>query len=397
MKINVVTLCSGYDSQCLALERLKAEHPDFDYQLVAWAEFDPESKKCIDDQPAVKAHNALFPEAVGKNLGDITKVDWNSIDAPIDILFYSTPCQSISGAGLRQGFKEGSGTKSSVIWSVLNAIKALKPKYLLMENVSAMVGGKFKKDFNDWCDAVSNLGYNNYWDLLNAQDFGIPQHRKRVFMVSVRNDIQKAYSFPIPFPLTRSLSSFFERDVDKKYYYSCGKRDSFTEEYVSELLNGVGDSTRTIKAQYHKNNLRNFTNARSHSASAVIEYPRCLQVGNIYPDGVKFKNRTAGRVYSTEGLSPTVRTPSGGGVIPQFLMEDGTNYRIRRFTPRECFRMMGLNERSIDILQGIGLSDTQLYRLAGNSIVIDVLYYIVRNIYKDKEEGAIDAIDQKLF
>jgi DNA (cytosine-5)-methyltransferase 1 len=92
MKINVVTLCSGYDSQALALERIKKDFPDFDYELIAWAEYDPDSKAPLEKQPAVVAHNALFPLWQDRNMGDITKANWSIIKEPIDLLCYSTPC-----------------------------------------------------------------------------------------------------------------------------------------------------------------------------------------------------------------------------------------------------------------------------------------------------------------
>lgn len=210
-----------YDSQALALERLKRDFPDFDYELVAWAEYDPESKApSIDKQPAVVAHNALFPQWQDGNMGDITKADWSVIKEPIDLLCYSTPCQSISNAGLQHGFKEGSGTRSSVIWSVLNAIRLLRPKYLLMENVAAMVQSKFIKDFHEWQNAVASLGYTHYTEVLNAKDYGVPQNRERVFMVSVRNDIGVRYHFPEPFKLEKRLKDVLETNVDEKYYLS---------------------------------------------------------------------------------------------------------------------------------------------------------------------------------
>lgn len=218
MKINVVTLCSGYDSQCLALERLKRNFPNFDYELVAWAEYDPESKKTLDKQPAVIAHNALFPQWSDRNMGDITTADWSKVTKKVDLLCYSTPCQSISNAGLQAGFKEGSGTKSSVIWSVLNAIKVLKPKYLLMENVSAMVGSKFIKDFHEWQNAVSSLGYEHFTQVLNAKDYGVPQNRERVFMISILGN--GSYYFPKPFKLEKRLKDVLEQNVDEKYYLS---------------------------------------------------------------------------------------------------------------------------------------------------------------------------------
>lgn len=138
-KIKVVTLCSGYDAQCLALDRLKRNYIDFDYELVAWAEV---------DKYAIQAHNALFPQWKDRNMGDITSCDWSKIKDNIDLLTYSTPCQSISSAGKQDGLKKGSGTASSIIWSVLNAIDVLRPKYLLMENVKALVSSKFIGDFS---------------------------------------------------------------------------------------------------------------------------------------------------------------------------------------------------------------------------------------------------------
>ena len=218
MKLRVVTLCSGYDSQCLALERLK-ENFGIDYELAAWAEFDPESKRPIDLQPAVVAHNALFPQWKDRNMGDITKADWSKVSGPIDLLCYSTPCQSISNAGKQHGFKADSGTRSSVIWAVLNAIEALKPRFLLLENVAAMVSQKFISDFHDWQKSVEALGYTNYTQLMNAKDYGIPQNRNRVFMVSVRNG-EAPYFFPEPFPLTTRLKDVLEPKVDESYYLS---------------------------------------------------------------------------------------------------------------------------------------------------------------------------------
>lgn len=170
-KLKVVTLCSGYDSQCLALERLKKDYPNFDYELIAWSEFDPESKQPLHKQPAVIAHNALFPQWADRNLGDMTKIDWEKVP-DFDLLFYSTPCQSISSAGLQHGFTEGSGTRSSIIWNVRDAVKIKKPKFLCLENVKAMVSKKFKPMFNLWQQELESLGYTNFAKVLNAKDYG---------------------------------------------------------------------------------------------------------------------------------------------------------------------------------------------------------------------------------
>lgn len=226
--LRVVTLCSGYDSQCLALERLKGTRPGFDYKLVAWSEWDPESKAPIDKQPAVIAHKALFPESADRNLGDMTKIDWTKVE-DFDMLFYSTPCQSISAAGLQHGFTEGSGTRSSIIWNVRDAIIHRRPKFLLLENVKAMISKKFLPMFNLWQREIEKYGYINFAQILNAKDYGVPQNRERIFLLSIRidnNEIPR-YSFPKPFPLKLRLKDVLEDKVDEKYYLSDKMLDYF--------------------------------------------------------------------------------------------------------------------------------------------------------------------------
>lgn len=223
--LRVVTLCSGYDSQCLALNRLREHYPNFDYDLVAWSEFDPESKAPLERQPAVIAHNALFPQWKDRNLGDMTKIDWTQV-ADFDLLFYSTPCTDVSAAGLQKGFEEGSRTRSSIIWNVRDAVKIKRPKILMLENVKAMVSKKFLPMFNLWQSELEKFGYVNFAKVLNAKDYGVPQNRERIFLVSIHADGLDAlagkvqYHFPTPFPLERRLKDVLEEHVDEKYYLS---------------------------------------------------------------------------------------------------------------------------------------------------------------------------------
>lgn len=233
--LKVVTLCSGYDSQCLALERLKANYPQFDYELIAWSEFDPESKAPLEKQPAVVAHNALFPQWRDRNLGDMTKIDWAQV-ADFDMLFYSTPCQSISQAGLQHGFEEGSGTRSSIIWNVRDAVKIKRPKYLCLENVKNMISGKFVGMFNVWQRELEKLGYRNFAQVLNAKDYGVPQNRERIFLVSIRIDDENnmpQYFFPKPFRLKNKLKDMLEEHVDEKYYLSDERIEAFNGQTIS--------------------------------------------------------------------------------------------------------------------------------------------------------------------
>lgn len=221
--LRVATLCSGYESQCMALRNL-----GIPFDLVLWAEFDPESKKPLNEQPAVIAHNAVFPEYADRNWGDMTKIDWEK--APdFDLLFYSTPCQSISNAGLQHGFVEGSGTRSSIIWNVRDAIKVKRPKYAILENVKAMISDKFVGMFNLWQSELLKFGYTNFPQVLNAKDYGIPQNRERIFLVSVLGD--SWFNFPQPVELKLRLKDMLEESVDEKYYID----DLKVAEFVGQL------------------------------------------------------------------------------------------------------------------------------------------------------------------
>lgn len=240
--LRVMTLCSGYDSQCLALNRLKEVYPDFDYELVAWSEFDPESKSPLERQPAVVAHNALFPQWSDRNWGDMTKIDWEKVP-DMDLLFYSTPCQSISAAGLQHGFVEGSGTRSSIIWNVRDAVIAKKPKYLCLENVEAMVSSKFIGMFNLWQKELSRLGYVNFAQVLDSKDYGVAQHRPRIFLVSIRIDDEDKlpqYYFPKPLKLEKCLKDYLEDEVDEKYYLSDERVDGLITSTQKESDRGNG-------------------------------------------------------------------------------------------------------------------------------------------------------------
>ena len=420
-KIKVFEAFAGYGSQHLALKRLKRDCPDFDYEVVGISEI---------DKYAIQAYNALHPNV--PNYGDISKIDWSQVP-DFDLFTYSFPCTDISSSGLQQGFEEGSGTRSSLLWECRKAIVAKRPKYLLLENVKALVSKKFLPLFNKWIKSLEDYGYYNNWSVLDTKDFGVPQHRERVFLMSIRRDVldpSPTYAFPKPFRLNKRLNDILERGTDEKYYLNGKKLKGFT---VQVPINTDSDGCcRTIQAQYYKTGKSNFNRRGGYGATGVAVLNSdisIVQLGNIYPDTDTFHNRTAGRVYDINGISPTIRTPSGGGVIPQIVVEDTfkavsysrdkdgkiinrhlkdvfntvhtstgcggntdcfvaepniTGYRIRKLTPREVFRLQGVSDTDIDILQGVSISNTQLYKLAGNSITVDVLYYVFRNLFIDK-------------
>ena len=176
--IRVFEAFAGYGSQHLALKRLNA-----DFEIVGISEI---------DKYALIAYEALHG-SLPTNYGDISKIDWNEVP-DFDLFTYSFPCQDISIIGQRKGLDEGSGTESSLLWECKKAIEAKKPNILVMENVKNLVGKKNKPNFDKWLQYLSDLGYTNYWKVINARDCGIPQNRERVFCLSFLDG--RKYEFP---------------------------------------------------------------------------------------------------------------------------------------------------------------------------------------------------------
>lgn len=189
----------------MAFKRLQRDFPDkVAFDFVGISEI---------DSYAIAAYHAVHGNT--PNFGDISKIDWSQVP-DFDCFTYSFPCQDISTAGKQKGFAEGSGSRSSLLWECKRAIEAKRPKFLLMENVKALVQKKFMPEFQRWIDTLSRLGYTSFWQVLNAKDYGIPQNRERVFMVSIFGEA--AFEFPKPFPLEKRLRDVLEDNVDESYY-----------------------------------------------------------------------------------------------------------------------------------------------------------------------------------
>lgn len=209
--LKVFTAFSGYDSQCMALDRI-----GIPYDLVGWSEI---------DKYAIQAHNAVYPQFADRNYGDISQIDWESVP-DFDLFTYSFPCTDISNAGVQKGLEEGSGTRSSLLWECKKAIETKRPKFLLMENVKALVSQKFLPYYKKWEQYLAGLGYDNYCKVMNAKDYGVPQNRERIFIVSILGD-HNGFQFPNPVPLEKRLKDVLEENVDEKYYLSDKAIESF--------------------------------------------------------------------------------------------------------------------------------------------------------------------------
>ena len=219
----------GYNSQGMAMDRVKKHIPDFDWICVGRSEI---------DKYAIQAANALFPEAADKNYGDISKINWDEVP-DFDFFSYSFPCTDISNAGLQKGLSEGSGTRSGLLWECRKAIETKMPKYLMMENVKALLSEKFKPEFYKWRDYLTSLGYESYTKIINATECGVPQNRERVFMVSILGE-HKPFHFPEPIVLEKRLKDVLEDDVDRKYFLSDKAIVGFLKHNKNHEVKGTG-------------------------------------------------------------------------------------------------------------------------------------------------------------
>ena len=198
--LRVLEAFAGYGSQSIALRNLGIEH-----EVVAISEI---------DKYAIKAYEAIHGPT--NNLGDICKIDPSDIPDH-DLFTYSFPCQDLSVAGKQAGL--GKGTRSGLLYECEKIIEVKKPKYLLLENVKNLVGKKFKPQFDEWLAYLESLGYTNYWKVLNAKDYGVPQNRERVFVVSILGN-HEPYKFADKIPLDKCIADILEDEVGEKYYLS---------------------------------------------------------------------------------------------------------------------------------------------------------------------------------
>ena len=205
--MKVLSLFSGIGAFEKALDNLEIH-----YELVGYCEI---------DKHATKSYCAIHNVDESKNLGDITKVDETKLPKDIDLLTYGFPCQDISISGKQKGLfnEDGTQTRSGLFFEALRIIEATKPKVAIAENVKNLVSKKFNAQFQVVLASLDSAGYNSYYAVLNSKGFGVPQNRERVFIVSIRKDIDNGlFEFPKPFQLDKRLKDILEEVVDEKYY-----------------------------------------------------------------------------------------------------------------------------------------------------------------------------------
>ena len=411
---------------------------------------DYESYRVVEfDKYAIKSYNAIhgtdFPTC---DIRDIHCEDLGIVDKQnvTYLLTYSFPCQDLSKAGKQRGMTKGSGTRSGLLWEVERILNECKdkdslPQVLLMENVPDVIGTKNYEDFMKWYAALENMGYQSYYKVLNAKNYGIPQNRERCFMVSILGDYN--YTFPKSIPLKLKLKDMLEESVDEKYYISNSKIESLltTNFNCSKFENVVQDKygiSSTLCARDYKDPkciVVSNTNISKYESSNRIYSPKgisptinTMQGGNLQPKVAVKENTKKGYEVATEGdsinleqpnsktrrgrvgkqMAQTLTTSCNQGVIDfynrRFKDDDfigtlttncgnvghcgcfGTKenndeggIRIRKLTPKECWRLMGFTDEDFEKAQKVN-SNTQLYKQAGNSIVKQVLMAIFKQM-----------------
>ena len=265
-----------------------------------------------------------------KNYGDITKINPNVLP-DFDLLTYSFPCQDISVAGYQYGLNSDSGTRSSLLWECCKIIETKKPKYLMMENVKNLVGSNHRHNFNKFLNYLEKNGYKNNWAILNARDYGMPQNRERVFCISSLDD-GFDYKFPAPVKLKTFMYDLLDQNVPASLYF--------------------------------KDNL-----------DAPIIQQVCYCIDSNYWKGTSIDN------FLTKHRRQLVTDKR----------DEKGKYCVRRLTPNETWRLMGCKDNDFYKASQV-VSNTSLYKQAGNSIVVPVLEAIFRNMFKKQSKSLSEDI-----
>lgn len=460
--LKVLSLFSGIGAFELALKRIGVN-----VELVGFSEI---------DKYATKSYCSVHGVSEDLNLGDISKIDLAKLKeiGDIDLITHGSPCQDFSIAGRLAGGDKGSGTRSSLMWCTVDIVEAVRPKYVVWENVKNLLSSKNRHNFDGYLEIMDKLGYNSYYKVLNAKNYGIPQNRERVFTVSIRKDIDEGYEFPEEIELTKKLKDVLEKSVDEKYYLSDkliaglianterqrAKGNGFTFETTDGDCVAKTVTTRVGACRSGDNYIQVVGKLdikghdcvkRVYSGEGIAPTLTDMQGGNRQPKVLinepviaasrgrnpdRPGDRTPGipteqrLEINKQGISNTITTVqkdnyviepclkikeatkagykeayAGDGVnisgrmkyqrgnvqkeMTQTLMANGSergvvtpDMRIRKLTPRECWRLMGFGDEDFNKAKAVPTSDTQLYKQAGNSIVVNVLEAVFKNLFR---------------
>ena len=415
--LKVLELFGGIGACSKAFERL-----GIDYEIADYVEI---------DKYAVKSFNAIH----NTNFEPQDICDWDK-DIEVDLIMHGSPCQDFSLAGKQAGGDKDSGTRSSLMYETIRIVEKLKPKYVIWENVKNLLSKKHRHNFDAYLETMEQLGYTNYYQVLNAKDYGIPQNRERVFTISIKKDINKVFTFPPKQELKLKLKDMLEDEVDEKYYLSDEwvkkikyKYENNTicetryDEGIRTFKDNICGSLRTIDAggnkcvikvkEATKQGYKEACEGDGVNISSRMKYQR----GNVQKESIQTLTTSCGNERAVvvneticlnskggrngvEGLQPSLkdRVYDSNGIATccatsNFFMPNYTDgLRIRKLTPLECWRLMGFDDEDYERASKVN-SNTQLYKQAGNSIVVNVLEAILSNLLIFKTEDKWSDLD----
>lgn len=374
--MKIIELFGGIGACSKALEKL-----NIDLEIVDYVEI---------DKYAVKSFNAIHNTNF---LPQDIKL-WDKDYKDIDLIMHGSPCQDFSLAGLNKGGDKNSGTRSSLMYETLRIVSKIKPKYVIWENVKNLLSPKHIHNFNNYLNEMSQIGYYNFYKVLNAKDYGIPQNRERVFTVSIRKDLNIAFEFPKPFELKLRLKDMLEDEVDEKYYLSQKQMEKIVawkahqKPFENVLGNNSISPTLTVRGagEMHSGmvliceKLDNTTNLQLLIKEKTKKGYALATDG----DGVYINRPEQKRGVVQKGMIQTLKTSPDVGVVVE-----KDHLRIRKLTPKECWRLMGFDDLDFEKASKVN-SNAKLYKQAGNPIVVNVLYYILENLlFKQSNENAV--------
>ena len=422
-KLKVLSLFSGIGAFEKALTNI-----GIDFEMVGFSEI---------DKYATKSYCAIHGVDESLNLGDITKIDLSNLPKA-DLITHGSPCTSFSLAGKGAGGDKGSDTPSSLMWYSVEIINRVKPKYVIWENVKNVLSKKHRHNFDLYIDILDKMGYKSYFEVLNSKHYGVPQNRERIFVISVLGE-HKPYEFPKSVELNKTIKDILEDEVDEKFYINkpfnlvnkghqaeidmkgmdCIKRVYSTDKisptlttmgwghrepkilvpqatksgYIEMELPGVADlsypSSKTRRGRVQEGGKISPCIAATQQDICYIQYkgnevelPCIAASRGRNPENPS--DRTPGchteqrLEVNTNNVSNTLTTVQKDNYVLD--VNDLSQLKIRKLTPKECWRLMSFTDSDIEKCISIGISNTQLYKQAGNSIVVSILEGIFKNL-----------------
>lgn len=352
--MKILELFGGIGACSKALTNLNIEHEIVDYVEI--------------DNYAVKSFNAIH----GTNFNPQDIKSWDK-DIECDLIMHGSPCQDFSLAGKQAGGDKDSGTRSSLLYETIRIVAKLKPKYVIWENVKNVLSQKHRHNFDNYLREMEELGYTNYYQVLNAKNYGIPQNRERVFTISILNG--DSFEFPKIQELQLRLKDLLEDEFDEKYYLSDSMMEylengNYKSAKVSEKLKRTEDGICPTLDTMQGGNRQPFIKVKEATKKGYKEAYDGDSVNLEQPNSKTRRGRVGNQV------SQTLTTSCNQGVV--------NNYRIRKLTPKECFGLMGFDDADFEKASKVN-SNAQLYKQAGNSIVVNVLEAILKSLLEREE------------